>query len=59
MTGIVFGVYTTTETLNFMEAMAYSQEAVQMNALSVSFIGTQASTMPAINSLQNIVILDR
>jgi hypothetical protein len=33
MTGIVFGVYTTLTTMNFIEAMAFSQEAIQMNAL--------------------------
>lgn len=33
MTGIVFGVYTTLTVMNFVEAMAFSQEAIQMNAL--------------------------
>ena len=28
MTGIVFSVYSTTQTVNFMEIMAYSQDAI-------------------------------
>jgi len=28
MNGIVFGVYTTNAVLNFMEAMAFSQDAI-------------------------------
>ena len=37
LTGTTFGVYTTSTLLNFVEAMAYSQEAIQMNALAVFF----------------------
>ncbi len=42
MIGTIFGVYTTSNAiLNFVEAMAFSQEAIQMNAgVTVSFIGT-------------------
>jgi hypothetical protein len=40
MIGTTFGVYSTTTYLNFVEVMAFSQEAIQMNALSVSFLGT-------------------
>ena len=50
MIGTTFGIYTTA-ILNFMEAMAYSQEAIQMNAMSVSFIGTNVSAYPAINAI--------
>jgi hypothetical protein len=32
MIGITFGVFSTSTAVNFMEAMAFSQEAVQMNA---------------------------
>jgi hypothetical protein len=28
MTGIVFGIHTTTAVMNFMEAMAFSQDAI-------------------------------
>jgi hypothetical protein len=31
MIGTTFGVYTKSEYLNFLEAMAYSQEAIHMN----------------------------
>jgi hypothetical protein len=44
MIGTTFGVYTSTndfysadDYLTFIEVMAYSQEAIQMNALLVSF----------------------
>jgi len=40
-----------------MEAMAYSQEAIQMNALSVSFLGTEDTTALVANSPKNIVII--
>ena len=57
MIGIVFGVYSTTNVVNFMEAMAYSQEAVQMNAgVTVSFLGSN-TVYPVSNALQNIIIL--
>ena len=32
LTGKYFGIYSTTENVNFFEAMAFSQEAIQMNA---------------------------
>jgi hypothetical protein len=31
MIGTTFGIYSITEALNFLEAMAYSQEAIHMN----------------------------
>ena len=58
MIGTTFGVYeTTTVYVSFMEVMAYSQEAIQMNALSVSFVGVNDPTVPITNALQNIVII--
>ena len=51
MTGIVFGVYTTSSDIGFVEAMAFSQEAIQMNALSVSFVGTNMPGYPASNAI--------
>jgi hypothetical protein len=35
MIGTTFGVYTISNYLNFVEVMAFSQEAIQMKALSV------------------------
>ena len=55
--GTTFGVYTTTDYLSFMDVMAYSQEAIQLNALSVSFIGISYPIYPVNNSLQKIVVL--
>ena len=41
LTGNTFGVYSTIQILNFMEVMAYSQEAIQTNdGVTVSSIGT-------------------
>ena len=58
MTGIIFGVYSTTSLLHFMELMAYSQNAIQMGeGLVVSFLGTNNPTYPASNVIQNIVYL--
>ncbi len=58
MIGTTFGVYTTTDYFNFMEAMAYSQEAIQMNGgVTVSFLGTNPASYPVSNALKNIVIL--
>jgi hypothetical protein len=53
MIGTTFGLYTNTESLNFMEAMAFSQEAIQMNAgVTVSLIGTNDIPLyPAINAI--------
>ena len=56
MTGTIFGIYSATDFLNFVEAMLYSQEAIQMNALSA--VATDFSLgFPATNALQNIVVL--
>jgi hypothetical protein len=50
--GKIFGIYSTTDFFNFMEAMAYSQEAIQMNAgVTVSFIGTNDPTYPVSNAI--------
>jgi hypothetical protein len=58
MIGTTFGVFSTLERINFMEAMAYSQEAIQMNAgVTVSFLGTNNPLYPVSNAIQNIVIL--
>ena len=57
MTGTIFGIHSSKINLNFMEAMAYSQEAIQMNALSVSIIGTSTAGYLASNALQKVVIL--
>jgi hypothetical protein len=51
MTGIVFGVYTTSSDIGFVEAMAFSQEAIQMNALSWSFLGTNDAPNLASNAI--------
>ena len=52
MTGTVFGVYTTADYLNFMEVMAYSQEAIQTNTgVTVSFLGTNVYSYPASNAM--------
>ena len=54
MIGTTFGVYTK---LNFhlqlMEAFAYSQEAIHMNAgVTISFLGTIESTFWARNAIK-------
>ncbi len=57
MIGNTFGVYTTQNTvdntLNFNELMAYSQEAIQMNAgVTVSYLGTNNDSLyPVSNAL--------
>jgi hypothetical protein len=58
MIGKTFGVFSSNLLLNFMEIMAYSQEAIQMGAdVTVSFLGTNANNFPASNALQKIVVL--
>lgn len=58
MIGTTFGVYSTKLLLNFMEIMAYSQEAIQIGAgVTVSFLGTNVSKFPASNALKKIVVL--
>ena len=44
MIGTTFGFYSTTNFVTCMEVMAYSQEAIQLNALSTSIIGTLYSS---------------
>ena len=57
LTGNTFGVYSTIKILNFMEVMAYSQEAIQTNAgVTVSSIGTVDPKYITSNALKNIVV---
>jgi hypothetical protein len=52
MIGTTFGLYTTTNYLSFMEAMAFSQEAIQMNVgVTVSYIGTNDPSYPVSNAI--------
>ena len=62
MSGTTFGVYSMLTAVNFMEAMAYSQEAIQLSGgASVSFVGIDnvfsGIAYPVSNALQNIVVL--
>ena len=52
MIGTKFGVYTTSDFFNFLEVMAFSQEAIQMKALSVSFLGTDHPILTVSNAIQ-------
>ncbi len=56
MIGTTFGFYSASEYVNFMEAMAFSQEAIQMNAMLVSFLGIAPVFLVANISLKNIVV---
>ncbi len=58
MTGTIFGLYSPTDFLDFTEIMLYSQEAIQMNALSAVATNPIAS-VPAANALKKIVVLLR
>jgi hypothetical protein len=52
MIGITFGVYTESNDLNFIETMAFSQEAIHLNAgITMSFLGTNDPNFPANNAL--------
>ena len=52
MIGITFGVYTESNDLNFIEAMAFSQEAIHLNAgITMSFLGTNVAGFPASNAI--------
>jgi hypothetical protein len=56
LTGTVFGIYTNAGWNSFKEVMLYSQEAIQINALSA--VATDVNIgCPATNALQNIVVL--
>jgi hypothetical protein len=63
MTGTVFGFYVTDKNasfvcFNFMEVMAFTQEAIQLKAnVIVSVIGTNIPTYPAANAKQYKVAL--
>ncbi len=59
MIGTTFGVYTKSNLhLQFMEAFAYSQEAIHMNAgVTISLLGEIESTFSASNAIQNKVVL--
>ena len=57
LTGKTFGVYSSIKILNFMEVMAYSQEAIQTNdGVTVSSIGTSEPNFIPSNALKNIVV---
>ena len=60
MIGTTLGMYSTLSGFNFFELMAYSQEAIQINAgVIVSFIGTNNDPFYLVsNAIANIVILD-
>jgi hypothetical protein len=50
--GTTFGVYTKSTWLNFLEAMAFSQEAIHMNpGITMSFLGTNNPGFPASNAI--------
>jgi hypothetical protein len=52
MSGTTFSIYSTTNFVMLMKAMAFTKEAIQMNAgASVSVIGTKSLLMPASNAL--------
>ena len=56
--GKVLGVYSTTEPLNFMEVMAYSEEAIQLGAgVVVSIKGTPDIDKPLNRVIQKNVSL--
>jgi hypothetical protein len=60
MTGTVFGFYLagTPVCFNFMEVMAFTQEAIQLKAsVIVSVIGTNNPTYPSANAKQSKVAL--
>jgi hypothetical protein len=50
--GTTFGIYSKSDYLNFMEAIAYSQEAIHMNpGITMSFMGTNDPGYPASNAI--------
>jgi hypothetical protein len=52
MIGTTLGVYSNKEYLNFVEVMAYSQEAIHLNAgVTVSFLGTNNPFYSASNAI--------
>ncbi len=52
MIGTTFGVYTKYDYLNFMEAMAYSQEAIHLNpGITMSFLGINEPPYLARNAI--------
>jgi hypothetical protein len=52
MIGTTLGVYTKSNELNFLEAMAYSQEAIHINpGITMSFLGTNNAPFPASNAI--------
>ena len=50
MTGTIFGIYSITNSLDFTEILLYSQEAIQMNAISAVATNLNVS-YPAANAL--------
>jgi hypothetical protein len=52
MIGTTFGVYSNMQVINFVEVMAYSQEAIHFNAgVTTSFVGTNTATNSARNAI--------
>jgi hypothetical protein len=52
MIGTKFAIYSQTHEVVFLEAMAYSQEAILLNAgITMSFLGTNVSGYPASNAI--------
>jgi hypothetical protein len=54
ITGTIFGLYSTTDHVELVEIMLYSQEAIQMKALSAVATNPNPS-YPATNALKKIV----
>jgi hypothetical protein len=50
MTGTTFAIYSATDVFDFVEIMLYSQEAIQMNALSAVATDPRVG-FPATNAL--------
>ncbi len=50
MTGTIFAIYSPTDVFDFVEIMLYSQEAIQINALS-AVATNPITTFPASNAL--------
>jgi hypothetical protein len=50
MIGTTFGVYSSIDNLDFVEVMAYSQEAIHLDTgITMSFLGTNNPTYPVAN----------
>jgi hypothetical protein len=49
MTGTIFAIYSATDYFDFVEVLLYSQEAIQINALSA--VALTRAGFPATNAL--------